>query len=141
MEPVTIGVNTRGYIRRPRSVMAAGASPCITVFVVDPNSSDYAALARRAAKAGWNVRFLSGGRDALRLDENATADLWIVHVRLPDISGFDLVEMLQPRLGNAAVFMVADEYRAEDEIRALSLGITRYLCKPLEADCLSPWHA
>ncbi len=121
--------------------MFVGASSPATIFVVDPNTSDYGILSQWAAEVGCEVHFLSGGRDALRLGRELAADLWVVNIRLPGISGFDLVEMLRPRFGRAAVFMVADEYRTEDEIRALSLGITRYLCKPLEVGCLRQWHA
>ena len=39
--------------------------------------------------------------------------------------------------------MLADSYAIEDEVRALSLGVHFYLCKPLEAEvffelCLCP---
>jgi DNA-binding response OmpR family regulator len=30
------------------------------------------------------------------------------------------------------VFLVADRYAVEDEVRALRLGVSSYLCKPLE---------
>ena len=120
--------------------MATTTSFSATVFVVDTNASDYTALMQMAASSKWKIRYFLNARDVLRLGEQSAADLWIVNIRLPDMSGFDLVEMIKPRLGDTAVFMVTDRYRDQDEVRALSLGITKFLCKPLEAASLRQWH-
>ncbi len=111
-----------------------------TVFVVGSNLADYLTLQELAADGQWEIRFFAGGRDVLRLGEHSPPDLWIVNVRLPDISGLDLVEMLQPRRAGSVLLMMADQYHAEDEIRALSLGVDQYSCKPLEAAYLRQWH-
>ncbi len=120
--------------------MATNAASPTTIFVVDPYASDYLGISQSAIEHQFRICFLCSGREALRLFGHLAPDLWIVNVRLPDISGFDLVEMLQPRLEGAATFMVADRYRPQDEIRALSLGVTLYLCKPLDAGCLCQWR-
>ena len=111
-----------------------------TVFVVGSNVADYMTLRQMAADGPGEVRVFAGGRDVLRLGEHSPPDLWIVNVRLPDISGFDLVEMLQPRRAGSVLLMMADQYHAADEIRALSLGVDQYSCKPLEAAYLRQWH-
>ena len=103
------------------------------ILVVDPRKTDYDWLTR------WvigQVRFVTTGRDALRQGHAPAADLYLINVRLPDFSGCDLVEMLHPFPPGATVFLVADEYAAEDEIQALTLGVNGYLCKPLEASLL-----
>ena len=108
-----------------------------TIMVVDGNSSDYEELFDSTNLDSMEVRLLPGGRAALREARFSAVDLWIVNVRLPDMSGFDLATMVP--LG-PAVFMVADEYRAEDELRTLSLGLARYLCKPLNVSwVLAGW--
>ena len=60
----------------------------------------------------------------------------IINVELPDLSGFDLVEMLRPIPKGTAVFLVGDQYALEDELRALRLGVGSYLCKPLDDSIL-----
>jgi response regulator of citrate/malate metabolism len=74
------------------------------------------------------------------------------------MSGFDLLEMLVPsvlqaevdplrggsslslvRVGEATrsgVFIVSDEYRVEDEQRALESGVSGYLVRPLTLDVI-----
>ena len=102
------------------------------IVVVDPKQSDYDCLLPVAAAGSCEIRFFATGRTALRQRREMRGDLVIVNVELPDLSGFDLVEMLRPFPKGAAVFLVADRYAVEDEVRALRLGVSSYLCKPLE---------
>ena len=62
--------------------------------------------------------------------------LWMINVRLPDMSGFDLLEMIGDQLADARVFVVADCYNAEHEARACRFGAF-YVCKSAAAalDC------
>ena len=106
------------------------------ILVVDPRQMDYDWLVRWVGARPGQVRFLATARAALRQGHDPAADLYLVNVRLPDLSGCDLVEMLRPFPPGAAVFLVADGYAVEDEIRALGLGVNGYLCKPLEPSLL-----
>ena len=106
------------------------------ILVVDPRKTDYDWLTRWVVARRGQVGFLATGRAALRQGHDPAADLYLVNVRLPDFSGCDLVEMLRPFPPGADVFLVADGYAAEDEIQALSLGVSGYLCKPLKPSLL-----
>jgi DNA-binding response OmpR family regulator len=111
-----------------------------TVIVVDSNPSDYVRLAKWARQAGMRFHQLPRGQEALQAAHRVAVDLWIINVGLPDMSGFELVEQLQPRRRGSDVFLVADQYRKQDELRALSLGVTLYLCKPARPTWLSHWR-
>ena len=115
-------------------------SPAIIVVVVDANPSDYVALAPLAEAGEIDLRFLLSGRSALRERRYLGAPLWMINVHLPDRSGFDLFEMFFRRKTSPLVLMVADQYCTEDELRALKLGVAKYLCKPVDPawlhDCL-----
>jgi DNA-binding response OmpR family regulator len=106
------------------------------VLVVDPEQSGYDGLLQTAAAERHEVRFLATGRAVLRQRDAVRAGLVMVNVLLPDFSGFDLVEMLRPFPKGAAVFLVADNYAVQDEVRALELGVGSYLCKPLDGSVL-----
>jgi DNA-binding response OmpR family regulator len=108
----------------------------MNILVVDPEQSGYDGLLRAAAAEGCEICFLATGRAVLRQKHEMRSDLLTVNVELPDFSGFDLVEMMQPFCRDATVLLVADQYAAEDEVRALELGIGSYLCKPLEGSVL-----
>ena len=106
------------------------------ILVIDSRQSDYDDLRGLAVADGCEIRFLTSARAALRQRREVRAGLLIVSVELPDFSGFDLVEMLQPFPKGTIVFLVANQYAVEDEVRALRLGINSYLCKPLAGSVL-----
>jgi DNA-binding response OmpR family regulator len=106
------------------------------VLVVDSEQSGYDGLLQVAAAERYEVRFLATGRAVLRQKHEMRDGLVIVNVVLPDFSGFELVEMLRPFRKCTAVFLVADRYAVEDEVRALELGVGSYLCKPVEGSVL-----
>ena len=106
------------------------------ILVVDSKLSDYDDLLRLAVADGCEIRFLTSGRAALRQWREVQAGLLIISVELPDLSGFDVVEMLQPFPKGTIVFLVANQYAVEDEVRALRLGVSSYLCKPLAGSVL-----
>ena len=110
------------------------------ILVVDPRQVDYDWLVRWVVANQGQVRFQATAQAALHQRHNPAADLYLVNVRLPDFSGCDLVEMLRPFPPGAAVFLVADGYAVEDEVRALKLGVNGYLCKPLEPSLLCECH-
>ena len=104
------------------------------------------------------LHFCVDGRSALRMARRFRADIWLVCLDLPDMSGLDLLEMLQPvvaqsgvdpHLGGvrlslehpgegprSGVFVVADGYSFDDEQRALRVGAAGYLAGPVSMELL-----
>ncbi|NIP85970.1 MAG: response regulator [Planctomycetales bacterium] len=108
-----------------------------TVYVVDPEPEDYQALVRSTLSRETRFEFVPSGRDALRHNAKMRPDLWIINVRLPDMSGIDLHAMLHSRTPNVPCYLIGDDYAVEDELSARQSGATMYLCKPLEEECLA----
>jgi DNA-binding response OmpR family regulator len=118
--------------------------PCFDgLIVVDANSQDYDVLVNELAAQDVRVnryaRYFTG-EDALRAADTSPSSVWIVNVRLPDMSGITLLSLLRRRLRQCSILLVDDAYSAEDELAARSAGATAYLCKPARAtwlkDCL-----
>jgi DNA-binding response OmpR family regulator len=63
----------------------------------------------------------------------------MVNVHLPDISGFDVVEMLRPESRHAHFFCIDDAYAVEKEIRSHLLNAAAYLCKPVQPEWITAW--
>jgi PleD family two-component response regulator len=128
------------------------------IVIVDPACDRYADFVAAARAGEVGLHFCSDGRSAVRMARRFRADVWLVSMELADMSGFDLLEMLSThvvhgdvdpmlsgarisldRLGEgqrSAIFMVADEYRLEDEQRALVSGIAGYLVRPITLDVI-----
>ncbi len=110
----------RASIRRP------------VVWIVDTHRSDYDHLLADAKAEQLKIRFLNSGREMLHDWFAGAPDVCIVNLQLREFNGFDVVEMIQPFPTGTTVCLLTDEYEPEDEIRALSLGVHSYLCKPLK---------
>jgi len=95
----------------------------------------------------------------MRMAKRFRADVWLVSADLPDMSGFDLLDMLAEDIEQSSVdplrsgssvslghlddvvksrvYVVADEYRIEDEQRALAAGVAGYRVRPVTLDILN----
>lgn len=126
------------------------------IVIVDSNCDRYADFVQAAQNGQVGLHFCVDGRSAVRLARRFRADAWLVASELPDMSGFDLLEMLSPhvlqgsvdpllggspvsldRVGQgkrSAVFMATDAYRLEDEQRALAAGVSGYFVRPVTLD-------
>lgn len=119
------------------------------IVIVDAAYERYGEFVRAAQAGQLSVHFCVDGRSALRMARRFRADTWIVAADLPDMSGFDLIPMLSPhvmhsnvdpllsgarislgrsgKVARTGLFIAADQYRLEEEQRALVAGVTGYL--------------
>jgi DNA-binding response OmpR family regulator len=129
------------------------------IVIVDSVCDRYGDFVHAAQAGEVGVHFCVDGRSALQLSRRFRADTWLIAAELPDMSGFDLLDLLSPHvlqadvdplLGGSRVsldrvdqrvrsriFMVSDSYRLEDEQRALASGVAGYLVRPFTLDVLS----
>jgi DNA-binding response OmpR family regulator len=101
------------------------------IFVVDQSSSDYAQLQDELANQQTEVVYFASGRDALRSNPEESTSMWVINMRLKDMSGSTLHDMLRARGCQAPIALVGNEYSVEDELEARVAGASLYLAKPL----------
>ena len=68
------------------------------------------------------------GLTAARIMESESFDLMIFDIMLPEMSGFELIELS----GNTPVIFVTAKERLSDKLKGLSLGADDYIVKPFE---------
>jgi DNA-binding response OmpR family regulator len=100
------------------------------LVVVDAKLADYDSLVAALDHEAVRVHLFACGEDALRAAPTQRAALWVVNVRLADMSGIGLLKLIRKRLRRSVVFLVGDVYSAEDELAARSAGANAYVCKP-----------
>jgi len=128
------------------------------IVIVDASCDRYADFVSAAQAGELRLHFCVDATSAIRLSRRFRAAAWLVAVDLPDMSGFDLLDLLVPsvlqsdvdplRGGSprsltsvgegmrAGVFLVSDAYRVEDEQRALASGVAGYLVRPVTLDVI-----
>jgi CheY-like chemotaxis protein len=144
----------------PSAAAALGIPESIREIVIVDSSCDRYGDFVEAAQAGLiGLHFCTDGRSAVRLARRFRANFWVIAAELPDVSGFDLLDMLMPHvlqgdvdplLGGSCIslehvdesrrsgiFITADEYRLEDEQRALASGVAAYLVGPVTFDVIA----
>lgn len=109
------------------------------IAIVDSTPLDYSELATPAYELGVTLRSFRTGREALRAAARFRPDLWMINVHLPDMSGFDVVEMLRSERRESCFFCISDAYVVEEEIRSHVLQAAAYLCKPVQVEWITAW--
>lgn len=106
------------------------------LVVVDASIDDYAALFSDERLQELPCRHFATGEEALQRMDPWLATLWMVNMRLPDMSGIGFLNLVRYRSRRCPVFLIGDQYAPEDELDARSAGASAYLCKPANASWL-----
>ncbi|MFC1408521.1 SpoIIE family protein phosphatase [Streptacidiphilus sp. N1-12] len=117
----------------PVPVPAGGAAP--RVLVADDNADMRDYLTRILAGAGYRVRAVDDGQEALEAVRAATPDLVVSDVMMPRLDGLSLVAALRADTRTASVPVLLLSARAGQEaaIEGLQAGADDYLVKPFIA--------
>ena len=88
--------------------------------------------------AGYRLRFVASGREALRLVRLGGVDLLILDAGLADLSGYEVVEALRAAAATArvAVLLTHNDYDVPDRRRISRARIDDVLTKPFERQAL-----
>ncbi len=109
------------------------------ILVVDNTLDDLDLIARQALKPlGYAVRTAESASGGIQHALTFAPDLIITSLRLPDLSGKDMLVALSSQGIDTPVILLADQGMEHDIIQAFRLGATDYLGKPLrEAEVVS----
>lgn len=83
-----------------------------------------------------NTIICGSGKEALELMEETKFDLVLLDLRMPELSGIDVLRIMRER-GNLTRVMLFSAYiPPKSLVKALSYGVTRFLNKPVTLDLL-----
>ena len=104
----------------------------VKVCVVDTDFGDYSHLLAERKLRGLEWELIGSGREALRQLQRDPVTLWVINVQLPDMSGAELCQMIKSQNPSAVVYLLTDDYRAEDERAAWLAGAALFRPKPID---------
>jgi CheY-like chemotaxis protein len=107
----------------------------LKILLVEDHQDTAHALANLLAREAHRVRRVHTGGDALRAAAEQSFDLLISDLRLPDISGYEVMAELK-RKYNLIGIAVSGMSAPADIERALASGFSRYLVKPVKLETL-----
>lgn len=109
-----------------------------TVFIVDPDDALSRRLSDLLSAIGAQVRVFPSAAAALAAATPAPACV-VSEVRLPDMSGIDLIDALRNRGVHSPVILLAADGDVATAVKAMRAGALDFIEKP-HAERLLAWH-
>jgi two-component system, NtrC family, response regulator AtoC len=106
------------------------------VLIVDDERLIRWSVRQKCEQWGYQVFDAENGAEALALAQSELPDLLLLDVRLPDISGLEVLEKLKANGDSCAVIMITADPQIDDVKAALRMGAYDYVGKPLDFDGL-----
>ncbi len=105
-----------------------------SILLVDDDDALRERLGRALAKRGYEVRLASCADQAVRLAEEDSPEMAVVDLRMPGMSGLELIGRLK-EIDPATRILVLTGYGSiATAVDAMRLGASNYLPKPADAD-------
>jgi two-component system response regulator PilR (NtrC family) len=104
------------------------------VLVVDDEQSMRDFLAILLKKEGHEVTLAENGAAALKAVQSEIFDLVISDVKMPGMSGIDLLKSIKEFSPETIVVLVTAFAAAESAVEAMKLGASDYIIKPFKVD-------
>lgn len=101
-----------------------------TIMVVDDSPATLEVLQRNLSAAGFRVFTASSVSEALQLLDKTAVDLVVTDLKMPGVSGMDLVRHVRENLHNTEVMMITGYATVEGAVQAVKTGAEEFLAKP-----------
>jgi two-component system, OmpR family, response regulator len=111
-----------------------GSAGTADVLVVDDEAAIVDLVALTLRSAGFAVRTAATGRMAMARVDEATPDLIVLDVMLPDVDGFTIQSTLAQQGIPTPVLFLSARDAVRDKVRGLTLGAYDYMTKPFSPD-------
>ena len=102
------------------------------ILIIDDEASLRQTLARILQRAGYEVTTAANGKDGLALVSEHPFDLLYLDIRMPDISGLELLKTIHAKFQDLPVILFTAQPDLNSAVEALRRGATDYLLKPLK---------
>lgn len=102
------------------------------ILIIDDEASLRQTMARILQRAGYEVTTAANGKDGLALIAQHAFDLLYLDIRMPDISGLELLKTIHAQLPDLPVILFTAQPDLNSAVEALRRGAADYLLKPLK---------
>jgi two-component system, NtrC family, nitrogen regulation response regulator GlnG len=106
------------------------------ILVADDEESIRWVLRKALTKQGFTVDLAADGAEAKTLFLRRRYDLAILDIKMPDVSGLELLKFFQEQRPEMLVIIITAESSMKNAVEAMKLGAYDYLTKPFDLDAL-----
>jgi len=102
------------------------------ILIIDDEASLRQTMARILQRAGYEVTTAADGKEGLALISEHTFDLVYSDIRMPDMSGLELLKIIHAKFPDLPVILFTAQPDLNSAVEAVRSGATDYLLKPLK---------
>lgn len=102
----------------------------IDLLLVDDDAEFREIAARRFMRSGYQVQQAGNGEEAFGVFERRQFDVAVLDMRMPGMSGLEVMEKLRESNPECEMIMLTGEGTIETAVKAMKLGAFDYLTKP-----------
>ncbi len=100
------------------------------ILIVDDAADTVEVLRRNLALQGYRIFTASAVQEAIAILESTPVDLIITDLKMPRVSGMDLIRHVRDNLKETEVMMITGYASIEGAVEAVKAGAEEYLAKP-----------
>ena len=115
----------------------SGGEHAETILVVDDAPETLEVLSRNLGAEGYRVFTAPGAAEAVKLLGKTPIDLVVTDLKMPKVSGLDLVRHVRENFRDTEVMMITGYATVEGAVDAVKTGAEEYLPKPFTDSELS----
>ena len=101
-----------------------------SILIVDDSPDTREVLQRNLKSQGYKVFTASSVADATEILISYTVDLVITDIKMPKVSGYDLVRHVRENLKDTDVVVITGYPSINGAVKSVKLGAEEYLAKP-----------
>ena len=127
-------------------------SEALRIVIADDDPDTVLTLATLLQHEGHQVYGFGTGREALAAARLYRADVMIVDIQMPDMTGYDIARAVREQVQRShpqpppLLIAISGRWRGEtDMLLSVVVGFDRYFAKPCEPqdllECLDEWRA
>ncbi len=113
-----------------KGASSKGGTPKGRILVVEDDDAIALGLLRNLEFEGYEVERAADGESGLERAVDARADLIVLDVMLPRVSGYEICEALRSRGIDTPIIFLTAKVEEQDKILGLDLGGDDYITKP-----------
>lgn len=100
------------------------------ILIVDDSSTTLEVLQRNLTAAGYRVFTAPGVAEAIEILEGTALDLVITDLKMPEVSGLDLVRHVRENFEDTEVMMITGYPSVQGAVNAIKTGAEEFIAKP-----------
>lgn len=107
------------------------------ILIVEDNRDTLENISELFTLNGYKTLLADNGKTALRILKNLTPDCVILDIRLPDMTGLEILQQIQEEISNGLVVIIITAYgEITMAVQAMKNGAYDYIEKPFENEVL-----